>query len=156
MRGTVRRNAWWVSCCAALAIAGCPIGNEHDESFTITSDAALSTPFETVEHGLSSAYESHPKGAYFFSTASEFESFYSTLRGNVSPPPTPQSVDFARYRVVAVVDADQSSGGYDVQITSVELDSGDRYVVTAHFTEQDGAATAAFTKPYHIVKVALQ
>ncbi len=142
----------------AAAGGGCPIdnGNENDQTFTVTSDVALSGTFETVEQGNSAAYESYPKGAYFFSTASEFESFYSTLRSNVSPPPTPPTVDFVQYRVVAGVDTEQPSPAYGAAITSVELDSGDQYNVTAHFSRADGVWTAVLSKPYHIVKVQVQ
>ncbi len=145
---------------AALAVvaAGCPVDNstdywtDYDQTFTVTSDVALSGTFETVEWEIWGIYESYPKGAYFFSTASEFEVFYTTLTGNSTPP----SIDFMQYRVVAVVDTEQPDTLYGVKIISVELDSGDQYNVTAHFSEADGMGFTVVTKPYHIVRVEIQ
>lgn len=137
-------------------IGACFIGdNEYDQTFTINSDVALSETFETVERAdwTGAAYECYPKDVYFFSTAAEFETFYSALRGNVPSPPTPPTIDFMQYRVVAVVDEDQPSSGYSVEIISIELHSGDQYDVTAHFSEPVGGALMVMTKPYHIVKV---
>ena len=142
---------------AALAVvaASCPVDNwtDYDQTFTVTSDVALSGTFETVEWEIWGIYESYPKGAYFFSTASEFEVFYTTLTGNSTPP----SIDFMQYRVVAVVDTEQPDTLYGVKIISVELDSGDQYNVTAHFSYAWGIiGSPVVTKPYHIVKVEIQ
>ena len=138
----------------ATAGGGCPVddGTEYDQTFTVMSDVALSGTFETVEQGTGGIWETYPKSAYFFSTTADFEAFYTTLTGNSTAP----SVDFAQYRAVAVVDADQPASGYSVEIVSVELQSGDQYDVTAHFTEPDGVAAAVLTKPYHIVKIQIQ
>ena len=69
----------------------------------------------------------------------------------------PPTVDFTLYRVVAVVDAERGSGGYSVEISSVELDAGDQYSLTALFSVPDPTLNypAVITKPYHIVKVAI-
>ena len=58
--------------------------------------------------------------------------------------------------LIAVFQGEQRTGGYAVQITSIER-RGDRLVVTATFTEPklDSMVTQALTSPAHVVSVAV-
>ena len=124
----------------------------HTERFTFTADVPVATAFETVERDVSYAWGTYAQGAYFFSATAAFETFYATLTG-ASPAP---AVDFSQFRVVACVDDDRPTSGYDAEIVGLVNTGGTVYDVTVRLTEPDGAAAAVVTKPYHIVKVAIE
>ena len=68
----------------------------------------------------------------------------------------PNATPSADRVLVAVFQGEQRTGGFAVQITSIER-RGDQLLVTATFTEpkQDSMVTQALTSPAHVVSIAV-
>lgn len=67
---------------------------------------------------------------------------------------TPPTVDFSRQRVVGVFQGRQPSGGYDIQVTSMERRGDALHLRVVRRTPAPGQpVTLALTSPYHIVVI---
>jgi len=69
---------------------------------------------------------------------------------NVQPPPAEPAVDFDAQTVIAIFTGTKNSGGYSVEIKSVE---GGKVTFTTTSPPPGGITTQALTQPHHIVKV---
>eukprot|EP00567_Pseudictyota_dubia_P003248 CAMPEP_0197456982 /NCGR_PEP_ID=MMETSP1175-20131217/44847_1 /TAXON_ID=1003142 /ORGANISM="Triceratium dubium, Strain CCMP147" /LENGTH=207 /DNA_ID=CAMNT_0042991225 /DNA_START=41 /DNA_END=664 /DNA_ORIENTATION=- len=113
----------------------------------------MSVPFQTIERGHYSAIEDALAETY--RTRRDFEAFWGRHGSNSVPPPDVPDVDFASQMVAVVFMGTQNSGGYSVEITSVD-DEGDGKLVVNYMTTvpPPGAmVTMALTQPYHIVRL---
>ena len=118
------------------------------------TDVEIETSFETVEQGFQAGTDSYrQRSIHVFDDQSGFGSFYTALLWPNAP--TVPSIDFDKYRVIALVDDVQSSSGYSTEIISLENVSRLTYQVNARFS-RPGASEynlEVMTHPYHIVKV---
>lgn len=127
--------------------------------------ASINVPFVTIEKGAYSGIDAPLTEVY--RTASEFQKFWVRHRSiavddpsitNDTPATNIPLVDFSRQIVIAVCMGVQNSGGYDIEIKS--LDRGDdvedentlavNFMMSAPSTS--GMVTTALTQPYHIVR----
>ncbi len=88
-------------------------------------------------------------------TQAKWEEFWSRHQGNVLPAPGVPAVDFSQEMVIAVVDKQESSGGFGFEITGIEEVEG-RLVVRVSKTipGPDCIVTAVITQPFHVVRMA--
>ena len=123
-------------------------------SFFIGTAAATSMPFETIEKGHSSGIDDALNGVY--RTRQEFEAFWTRHRSNTSPSTDAPEVDFTKQMVLAVFWGTQRSGGYALEITSVDPSSEDELVVNFLTQSPDPGdmVTMALTQPHHIISLA--
>ncbi len=107
--------------------------------------------FTTIAQGTYSAYPTASQLS--ISSTAEWVSLWQQHSSNdQSPPPVPE-VDFTQYRVVAVFAGQKPTGGYSVEIISVET-TNSQLVITVKY-RQPGAGdivTQALTDPYHIIR----
>lgn len=119
--------------------------------------AAASVPFQTVAKGTSSGFEDALTGVY--RTAEDFAALWQTHGSNSYPAPDVPVVDFGTKMVAVVFTGTKMSGGYDVEVTSVdsqEEDGGNsRLVVNFATTDPPPGSvnTMALTQPYHMVSL---
>lgn len=116
--------------------------------------SAMSTPFQTIDKGHNSGIKDALTEVY--RTRQDFETFWTRHGSTSDPPPNVPDVDFATQMVAVVFRGTLNSGGYGVEITSVDRDEdGDRIVV--NFMTSDpppgSIATMALTQPYHVISL---
>merc|ERR1712023_554169 len=73
--------------------------------------------------------------------------------GIYMPPPPLVEVDFATEMIICICLGTRSSGGYGVEVKSVD-DVGGDLIVKYETSSPSGMATMALTQPHHIVRVA--
>ncbi|MDB4992518.1 MAG: putative lipoprotein [Parcubacteria group bacterium] len=89
---------------------------------------------------------------YRITDVEQFAALWQMVYANNAPAlPT---VDFSKYEVLAVFDGSHTSGGYDVQVKSIEDASGNRTIHILHSAPGDACTTAsAISSPFVIVQV---
>ena len=117
-------------------------------------------PFQTIERGHSSGIEEAL--TQVFRNEQDFASFWARHGANSYPPPNAPDVDFNSQMAVAVFTGTKNSGGYAVEITSVDEDDEDdghhnSNKLVVNFMTSDpppGAMTTmALTQPHHIISL---
>jgi hypothetical protein len=124
---------------AVLALTSCA-GSLPDDSRSI--------PFTTIEKtpigGHTTPHE------YVFETEAEYRAFYDQ-----HPPATP-TVDFTHEVVLAVTMGSQQSGGYSIEIVSINMPKGSTTAgvkVVQRAPKAGTPVTTGGTSPQHVVKV---
>uniref|UniRef100_A0A7S4I2C8 PrcB C-terminal domain-containing protein n=1 Tax=Odontella aurita TaxID=265563 RepID=A0A7S4I2C8_9STRA len=109
-----------------------------------------SLSFSSIDHGYYSGIE-EPLTAVFRSSR-EFESFWRRHAANNNPAPACPDVEFESSLVVCVFLGTKDSGGYGVEIKSVE-ETEEHVAVTYDTSNPPPGAmtTCALTQPFHIV-----
>ena len=111
--------------------------------------------FATIDMGDQSGVAGGEMQIFKIETQAEWDDFWSRHQGNVSPAPPAPSVDFSKEMVIAVVDQQQPSGGFQLDITEIVQGWGSLSVlVDKAVPGPDCIVTMALTKPFHIVKTA--
>lgn len=122
---------------------------------SIVKTSATSVPFETIDKGVNSAIEDPLTEVY--RTGGDFAAFWTRHTENTWDPPPVPIVDFTSQIVVAVFQGTKFSGGYGVEVVSVDPEeSGSGNLVVNFMTSDpspDDMVSQALTQPYHIVKV---
>jgi len=108
-------------------------------------------PFQTIDKGHSSAIEETLSEVY--RTQQEFEVFWGRHKAGSIP-----DVDFATRMVIAVYSGMKNSGGYSIEITSVDEKTAEEGggIVVNYVTDTPSPGsmvTMALTQPYHIISV---
>lgn len=122
---------------------------------SIVNTSATSVPFETIDKGVNSAIEDPLTEVY--RTGGDFAAFWTRHTKNTWDPPPVPIVDFASQIVVAVFRGTKLSGGYGVEVASVDLEENGSGDLVVNFMTSDPSpddmVSQALTQPYHIVKV---
>jgi len=109
-------------------------------------------PFQTLAKGDNSGIED--AATEVFSTRAAFEEFRGGAGSTNSLPPSPPLEVFDTRMVIAVFMGARSTGGYGVEITSVDQRKDGLVVNYKTSAPAPGdMVTQAFTQPYHIVSV---
>ena len=109
--------------------------------------------FETIETGQNSGIGGSGPRVVKIDTQAAWEEFWSRHKSLVTPVPPLPAVDFSREMVIAVVDGQEPSGGYRLEITGMEM-TEDGLVVRVS-KEKPGErciVTSAISQPFHIVR----
>jgi hypothetical protein len=122
---------------------------------SIADISAMSVSFQTIDQGSYSAIEDPLTEVY--RTEEAFSTFWARHKQNTWEPPPVPVVDFASQIVAAVFRGTKSSGGYGVEVTSVDEEEGGGGDLVVNFLTSDPSPgdmkTMALTQPYHIVKI---
>jgi hypothetical protein len=118
----------------------------------------MNIDFTTIARGSDSGYQSASQIMVIDNSAQWIDLWQQHTSNTEPPPPVPQ-VDFTRYSVVAVFAGEQPTGGYSVEIVSVETSSSQTQEQLAINVEhrQPSAGdfvTEALTYPYHMIRIA--
>ncbi|KAL3811883.1 hypothetical protein ACHAXA_005549 [Cyclostephanos tholiformis] len=121
----------------------------------IANISVTSIPFETIDKGVNSAIEDPLTEVY--RTGGDFAAFWARHTQNAWEPPPVPIVDFASQIVIAVFRGTKFSGGYGVEVVSVDQgESGSADLVVNFLTSDpspDDMVSQALTQAYHIVNV---
>lgn len=134
-----------VAIVASIATAGC-FG-----WFSATYEPA---EYQTIRQGFFTGYDAQEFTGLVFNDNASWAAFWEDHQSNQSPKDPVPPVNFSAQFVVAVLMGERPTGGYKINITSVEAD-GDDYRVHYQETEPcEGCPTSeVITSPVHIVRV---
>lgn len=132
-----------------------------------TCSASTIVPFATIDKGEYSGIEFPLNKVY--RTATEFANFWTQHRSKLlstsssnNPADTIPNVDFSKEMVIAVCMGMRNSGGFHIEITSVDrgdinVDNVDENTLAVNFVtsapSSSMATTMALTQPYHIIRL---
>ena len=107
--------------------------------------------FTTIAQGTYSAYPTASKLA--IARTAEWEDLWQQHSSDDVPPPPVPKVDFTQDRVIAVFAGEKPTGGYSVEIISVET-TNSQLVITVQYRQPraEDIVTEAITHPCHIIK----
>jgi len=112
-------------------------------------------PFETVEQGDQSGVAVEEPDVFSLGTQEQWEKFWSRHKSGVIPVPDLPEVDFTKEMVIAVVDGQEPSGGYRIEIAGIAPDLDSLTVMAKKTVPGRGCVVAAvITQPFHIVRTA--
>lgn len=122
---------------------------------TIADETTLNNStlnFTTIEQDFYSGIRITVADA--FKTESRFRSFWKSHKSNDSPPPSLPNIDFDTNMIIAVFRGEKNTGGYNINITSIE-ENDSEIIVRGEMTNPPtgGVTTQVLTQPYHIVSV---
>lgn len=115
--------------------------------------AASQVAFQTVAKGYRSGLREPAQTVV--RSQSEWNALWQKHSSIETNPPPPPAIDLNKEIVIGVFLGEKPTGGYDVEIVSVERSDG---TLTVSFKEKSpqpgGITTQAFTQPFHIVRIA--
>lgn len=120
----------------------------------MTVISASSVSFQTLARGQYSGVEDALTEVY--RTRQDFEALWQQHGSKSSPAPAVPDVDFATQTVAVVFMGARNSGGFDIEVTSVDRKVDGSGLVVNFMTSNpppDSMVTMAFTQPYHMVRL---
>lgn len=118
----------------------------------LAAASAMSLPFQTIEKSYDSGIDEELIEVY--RSREHFDAFWRRNKSNQSKLGKVPDVDFTSQMVVAVYWGTKNSGGYDLEITSINQDEERNVLVVTYLTASPppGAMlTMALTQPHHII-----
>jgi hypothetical protein len=118
----------------------------------VLAASVMAASFRTIDKGQNSGFDGTATVVY--RTRGDFESFWRRHGSNRIPVPDVPEVDFASEMVVVVFSGTKNTGGYNVEITSV--DQRENEIIVNYVTDSPppGAITTqALTQPYHMIAI---
>ena len=110
-------------------------------------------PFQSIEKGHSSGIKEAMNDVY--KSNQQFIDFWDRHTSHISPTSEVPVIDFANQMVVVVI-TQQRTGGYSLEITSVEEDENKEELVVNYLTSPPPPGTIttqALTQSYHIISL---
>ena len=87
-------------------------------------------------------------------TQGDWDTLWKRHASIQSPPPPAPAVDFSREMVAGVFAGEKNTGGYEVEITGVEVKDSRVYVRYGEKAPPSGGiVTQALTQPFHLIKL---
>ncbi|MDZ8069880.1 MAG: protease complex subunit PrcB family protein [Nostoc sp. DedQUE08] len=116
----------------------------------------MNVDFTTIARGSDSGYQSASQ--MVIDNSERWIDLWQQHTSNAEPPPPVPQVDFTRYSVVAVFAGEQPTGGYSVEILSVETSGSqtqEQLAITVQHRQPSAGdfVTEALTYPYHIIRI---
>jgi len=143
-RGLAFEVNWAAVFLTLFAMEACAVQNSQSNPMTI--------PMVTIQKGNFSGI--HQPLQVTVSDEKEWEALWKKHTSIQSPPPPLPAVDFSTEMVVGLFAGDKTTGGYDVEISKVELKDLDLLIFYVEKNPAPGGmAIQAVTQPFHIVKV---
>lgn len=133
---------------AVWILAGCPVSNQ------ISSVALARTPvtFSSVEKGSYSGIREPLQ--IVIRDQREWAAFWTRHSSIKSKPSLPPEVDFSAEMVAGIFLGEKSTGGYIVEISTVELDGSNmRLYYREKSPAPDAMVTQVLTQPFHLIKL---
>jgi hypothetical protein len=116
----------------------------------------MNVDFTTIARGTDSGYQSASQ--MVIDNSERWNDLWQQHTYNTEPPPPVPRVDFTRYSVVAVFAGEQPTGGYSVEILSVETSGSptqEQLTITVQHRQPSAGdfVTEALTYPYHMIRM---
>lgn len=115
---------------------------------------SLDTKFETIDSGKYCGHRT--AGQYVIRDNAEWQNLWGKVNSDKIPQPEAPVVNFKEQMVLGVFLGEKNSGGYGIEISSIqETDSCLEVYIKEEAPQPGGAYTTALTQPYHLVKLPL-
>ncbi len=141
-----------LSAALAVSLYGC----QSDESAPLsTNDGPVAVEFTEVGNNEMMGSENFTASNLVIDNEADWNALKMQMDAynHFSAGFTETDIDFAAYRIIAVIDEVRLSGGYDIFVTAV-TESDRQVVVDVQHTEGGaGAGATVITQPFHIVKI---
>jgi hypothetical protein len=118
----------------------------------------MNIDFTTIAQGADSGYQSASQTV--IDNQERWINLWQQHTSDTEPPPPVPQVDFTSYNVVAVFAGEKSTGGYSVEMLTVETrnfqtkDLPSLVIVVEYRQPQpEDFVTEAMTYPYHMIKI---
>ena len=118
----------------------------------------MNIDFKTIAQGADSGYQSDSQTV--IDKQERWINLWQQHTSDTEPSPSVPQVDFTSYNVVAVFAGEKSTGGYSVEMLTVETrnfqtkDLPSLVIVVEYRQPQPGDyVTEAMTYPYHMIKI---
>ena len=118
----------------------------------------MNIDFTTIAQGADSGYQSASQTV--IDNQEGWINLWQQHTSDTEPPPPVPQVDFTSYNVVAVFAGEKSTGGYSVEMLTVETrnfqtkDLPSLVIVVEYRQPQpEDFVTEAMTYPYHMIKI---
>lgn len=118
----------------------------------------MNIDFTTIARGTDSGYQSASQ--MVLDNSAQWSNLWRQHISNIEPPPPVPQVDFSRYSVVAVFAGEKPTGGYSVEILTVETNSSQTtdlpsLAIAVRYRQPSAGefVTEAFTYPYHMMRI---
>jgi hypothetical protein len=118
----------------------------------------MNIDFTTISRGADSGYQSASQTV--IDNQEGWINLWQQHTSDTEPPPPVPQVDFTSYNVVAVFAGEKSTGGYSVEMLTVETrnfqtkDLPSLVIVVEYRQPQpEDFVTEAMTYPYHMIKI---
>jgi len=122
---------------------------------SIRPAAALPVAFQTVARGNRSGIGEAAQ--IVIRNRGEWASLWQRHSSLDANPPAAPAIDFGKELIAAVFLGQKPTGGFAVEIVSVERNDGELTVSFRETNPPTGAiATQAFTQPFHIVRIGVE
>lgn len=126
-------------------------GAACEEEEALPGDGELR--FDTMAGGEHSGVRAETAEVFKLETEEDFRAFWQEHTSPFTPAPALPQVDFQIFMVVAVVDQQQPSGGYEMEIRRIVEEGGRLQVEALRREPGEGCiTTAVITNPFHIVR----
>lgn len=113
-----------------------------------------SVPYQILESGVNSGAVQDKPVLHQIKDAKAWEKFWAEHL-TITPKSKPQSVDFTKMQVIAVVDSDQPNSGYRLRLDRIEKDDGELLVyVTREQPAPECINLGMVAQPYVIITLA--
>ena len=134
---------------ALLALFAC---SEDDNDYSGGNNQPANVQFTVLKDGELSGEEVE-SGYYVIKTAEQWADFKGMVNSVHDAPDEFEgiSVNFNVSDVLAVVDEQHNSGGFDIAITSVSR--ADNTATVKVVRSGDGNAATVLTQPYHVISI---
>ena len=153
-----RRAATLLAAMAVLAACESSVAVEvlleNGETIPAVPDGATAVAFGEVEEASTSVSAIMDRERLVITDATAWEAYWARFSGSVAPMPPVPAVDFATERVVTAAMGTQPTGGYSINVPSVQGDGQGIYVVVRETSPGPGCiVTQALTAPAVAVTV---
>ena len=118
----------------------------------------MNISFTTIARGADSGYQSVSQ--IVIDNSEQWSNLWQQHTYNTEPPPPVPQVNFNSYSIVAVFAGEQPTGGYSVEILSVETSSSQTkeqgaIIITVQYCQPSAGdfVTEALTYPCHLIRI---
>ncbi len=110
--------------------------------------------FVVITTGSTSAIKTDMTSIYKLDTQQTFEEFWAQHSQNIQPPEPAPAIDFDKDMVIAIVDADQPSSGYELTIDRLQAVDDKLYIFATR--KQPGAGCVnlgMISQPFVVIQL---
>lgn len=139
----------WLAPFLFIFLVGC-----NEEPIERKKNEPESVNFVVVTTGLNSGIQSSMTSIYKLDTQKSFDEFWTQHSKDLQPPTAAPTIDFNKNMVVAVIDADQPSSGYQIAVERLQVVDDKLYIFAIR--KQPGAGCVnlgMISQPFILIEV---
>ncbi len=137
-----------------VTLAACNNDDGKSQDNSAQNNNIRSYALDNVEKGYLSGILLTEPQVFKIDDQGQWDEFWARHKSNFLPPTPPPPVDFSRFSIIAVVDKQQLTGGFSLEITALtEEGTHLNVLVTRREPGRSCYVTQALTRPFHIIRL---